>query len=1002
MCKGAELVEHPVFITNDNLLAAVRALAFVEQDKARRSVDYRNLGSEELGSVYESLLELHPDVNIPGRTFELNIAAGHERKTTGSYYTPDSLVQCLLDSGLEPVVADRIKGKKANEAAKAILDLRVCDPACGSGHFLIAAAHRLARHLARIRSGEAEPSPADYQHALRDVIAHCVYGVDINPMAVELCKVSLWMEALEPGKPLSFLDHHIQCGNSLLGATPALLRQGIPDEAFERIEGDNRKLCKEYKKQNRDEHHGQKTIFAEGGKPWERMGDFAVTMATFDTTDDDSLDSVRNKEERYAQLVSSADYLSGRFWADTWCAAFVWKKTKEFDYAITEDVFRRIERNPHDCAPWMRAEIQRLAQQYQLLHWHLAFPQVFCVAANRVHAENKQAGWSGGFDVVLGNPPWERVKLQEQEFFAVRNEDIARAANAAARKRLIAALPTTDPMLWSEWSEASREAAGQSQFVRRSGRYPLCGKGDVNTYTLFAEHNRLILGPEGRAGFIVPTGIATDDTTKEYFCNLVASGNLRSLYDFQTGPATFGNLAHGAFRFSLLTISAQDLGVPSDLSFFASAPDDLQDSARHFSLSPADFVTLSPNTRTCPTFRSRSDAELNLAIYRRVGVLWREDDTDANPWRLRFMRMFDMANDSELFRIRAEINASCDQSAADVSPTASGQFLPLYEAKMVDHFDHRYASLVGVDASGGRISRKLTGWYSAIGEDPFETAQPQYWVSAAEVDQRLGGRWDRGWLLGWRDICRSTDQRTVIASLIPRVAVGDKFLLMMPSADPADVAALYANMCSFHLDYCARQKVSGTSLKYFTMRQLPLLSPATYGAEAPWCIGMTLRGWILMRVLELTYTAWDMEPFAHDCAWHGPPFRWDNDRRFLLRCELDAAFFHLYLPAGANGCWQLTENETADNLARLTASFPTPRDAVAYIMDTFPILRRKDERKYDGDYRTKRVLLEIYDAMAHAIQTGQPYQTRLAPPPADSRVAHPPPQRGTGATHEAP
>lgn len=408
--KGAEPVEHSVLISNDELLSAVRALAFVEQDKARRSVDYRNLGSEELGSVYESLLELHPAVNIPGRTFELDIAAGHERKTTGSYYTPDSLVQCLLDSALEPVVAERIKGKKADEAANAILDLKVCDPACGSGHFLIATAHRLARHLARVRSGEAEPSPADHQHALRDVIGHCIYGVDVNPMAVELCKVSLWMEALEPGKPLSFLDHHVQCGNSLLGATPVLLKKGIPDKAFEPIEGDDKKLCKEYKKQNRDERRGQKTLFAEGGRPWERMGDLAVAMANFDTADDDSIDRIRHKEERYAQLVGSADYLSGRFWADAWCAAFFWKKVREFDYSITEDVFRRIERNPHDCAPWMRDEILRLAQEHLFFHWHHAFPHII-QALPASEARDGTTGWSGGFDVVLGNPPWVRQEL---------------------------------------------------------------------------------------------------------------------------------------------------------------------------------------------------------------------------------------------------------------------------------------------------------------------------------------------------------------------------------------------------------------------------------------------------------------------------------------------------------------------------------------------------------------------------------------------------------------
>ena len=309
--------------------------------------------------------------------------------------------------------------------------------------------------------------------------------------------------------------------------------------------------------------------------------------------------------------------------------------------------------------------------------------------------------------MVLGNPPWERIKLQEQEFFASRSREIATAVNAAARKKLIARLPETDSALWSDWCATSRKAEGQSHFVRQSTRYPLCGKGDVNTYALFAEHNRTILGPNGRAGFIVPTGIATDDTTKEYFGSLLASGNLRSLYDFQTSPETFGNLAHGAFRFCLLTVSEETSSGRLDLSFFASTTEDLRDSSRRFSLSPADFSTLNPNTRTCPTFRSRHDAELNLAIYRRAGVLWREDDPKGNPWGLRFMRMFDMTNNSGLFCTRVKMDESGYRLNGNVFERENEKFLPLYEAKMVDHFDHRYASLVGVNASGGRNLEKV-------------------------------------------------------------------------------------------------------------------------------------------------------------------------------------------------------------------------------------------------------------------------------------------------------
>jgi hypothetical protein len=169
---------------------------------------------------------------------------------------------------------------------------------------------------------------------------------------------------------------------------------------------------------------------------------------------------------------------------------------------------------------------------------------------------------------------------------------------------------------------------------------------------------------------------------------------------------------------------------------------------------------------------------------------------------------------------------------------------------------------------------------------------------------------------------------------------------------------------SFALDYIARQKFSGGSLNRFVLIQFPVVPPTTFAQSCAWAgQGQTLQAWLLPRVLELTYTAWDLEAFAQDCGWSGPPFRWDEERRFLLRCELDAAFLHLY---GLN------------------------RDDTAYILDTFPIVRRKDEANYNGDYRTKRVILEIYDALAESQRTGQPYATRLNPPPADPRCCHPP------------
>ncbi len=185
----------------------------------------------------------------------------------------------------------------------------MCDPACGSGHFLIAAAHRIAKKLAAVRTGDEEPSPEEIRKAIRDVIGHCVYGVDINPDAVELCKVALWMEALVPGKPLSFLDHHIQCGNSLLGATPALLKRGIPDAAFEPIEGDDKAVCRDYRKQNRDERGRQTTMFDMFAKSeFIRLSNVAPALARIETMGDESIAALHAKEQAYREFKESMPY----------------------------------------------------------------------------------------------------------------------------------------------------------------------------------------------------------------------------------------------------------------------------------------------------------------------------------------------------------------------------------------------------------------------------------------------------------------------------------------------------------------------------------------------------------------------------------------------------------------------------------------------------------------------------------------------------------------------
>lgn len=275
--------------------------------------------------------------------------------------------------------------------------------------------------------------------------------------------------------------------------------------------------------------------------------------------------------------------------------------------------------------------------------------------------------------------------------------------------------------------------------------------------------------------------------------------------------------------------------------------------------------------------------------------------------------------------------------------------LPLYEAKMVHHFDHRLGTYEGqtqAQANVGTLPRLAPEQKG----DPGHPARPRYWVAEGEVDARLARKhWEKGWLLGWRDICRTSDVRTVIAGVLPRSGVGHTFPLAL-CWEPF-VPALYANLCSFAFDFVARQKMAGTHVTYGYLKQLPVLPPEAYGTDSPWEAGRTLAEWVTCRVLELSCTAHDMAAFAADHGDDGPPFRWEEERRFAIRAELDAAYFHLY---------------------------GVGRDDVDYVMDTFRAFRNNDPDRFT---RTKKAILETYDAMADAIRTGEPYRTVLDPPP---------------------
>ncbi|CFU05103.1 Probable type I restriction enzyme BthVORF4518P M protein [Burkholderia pseudomallei] len=1047
---------------NSALLTAVHKLAWMHDGNNLTRINWRDMGPEELGSVYESLLELVPQVAQDGRVFRFANAEqsqGNARKTSGSYYTPDPLVQELLDSALEPVIRQRIAG--ATDPQAALLSITICDPACGSGHFLLAAARRLANHLAQLRA-QGTPSGSDYRRALRDVICHCIYGVDLNPLALELARMSLWLEAMTPEKPLGFLDHHLQCGDALLGVLdPAILDQGLPDAAFALLSVDDKAVASELKKQNKRERESWKRALS--SSDLFRQEQLAARTGKVEQLADDNLDQVAAKEAEWKMARGVAQQSRLARLADLYLGAFLLPKLHNQFVPSSRHLWAIANDEDEPILPEVEAAARGACAEARVLHWWVAFPHIAA---------------QGGFAVMLGNPPWERIKLQEEEFFASRNTDIANAKNKAERSQRIKwlsegvlarhLLPSgnyaeqacdTERRLHREFITARRNAEAASAFahVKSSdgGRYPLTGVGDVNTYALFAETFAQLVQRQGQAGLIVPTGIATDDSTKAFFSSISQSGRLVSLFDFENREGVFPDV-DSRQKFCLLTLGQADA---ARFVYFATQVNQLADNRRQFTLSPQEFALINPNTRTCPVFRSLRDTQLTKKFYSQAPVLIREAQLNGdgnilipenNPWGIRFQTMFHMSNDSHLFR---------DSDGA-------GR-LPLYEAKMIHQFDHRWASYVDVPGSkDGVATMDVTEAQKA---EPTFTVKPRYWVGERDVlariarvpravsktwlalheasetdDRRLaadalwlaltqwiaGELWRReagsseangcysdaqkiraakhveariandyaacdavlrdagirgkkaitefakwamqdsdiplsddelatlqrlaaqsrsetrdraahaeldswmdcrspGWLMGWRDICRATDERTVIASVFPRVAVGNKIPLFFPSANISapQAAALLANLSSLVLDFVARQKIGGTTLNYFYMKQFPILPPERYTKSD--------LQFIASRVLELTYTAKDMAAWAADLGYAGAPFPWNPERRARLRAELDAYYAHLY---------GLSEEELRYIL--------DPADVVGedYPSETFRVLRNNELRDF-GEYR---------------------------------------------------
>ena len=965
---------------NDQVMAdVIDALSFEQTLDGRRFINYRNLGVQQLGSIYERLLEHEIHREDDRIIIRPNIFA---RKGSGSYYTPDDLVGLIIRETLGPLVSERLDAfislcaeyeeldrpedwkltrLKALDPAEKLLDLKICDPAMGSGHFLVNLVDYLADQVIAamadaealfenymspladrvdairtkiVANGEAngwtiDAAQLDDRHIIRRMILkRCVYGVDKNPMAVELAKVALWLHTFTVGAPLSFLDHHLICGDSLFGSW---VRGGI-DSATE---------------------HGSPLLLHETIR---RATSAAVAMQALESLTDAEIAEAHRSAEIYTEVqemtaplnhflafVHALDWLDLSDPEDT-AAVHAFFDGQFGDPIEIAGGRLEIENGRPEAVRFLSLleRVQVLLADERFFQWQVAFP--------RVWTDWHSNELVGGFDAVIGNPPWDRMKMQQVEWFAVRRTEIAMAQRAADRRRMIRDLVDADDPLAQDYAVARDRAETAANIARGSGDYPLLSRGDINLYSLFVERAFKLVNSHGVVGLLTPSGIAADKTASVFFKGVATEGRLTALYDFENrrtryGQPPFFRDIDSRFKFCVLVASREVRGAAARCAFFLQDVSEASDTERSFTLTADDFSKVNPNTGTAPVFRSRRDAEITTGIYDRLPVLVdRSGGGEVRAWPVRYMTMFHMTNDSGLFRTRQELEE--EEGAYPIGGnrfgSPAGDWVPLYEGKMVQAYDHRAASVVVNPENQHRPGQPLPATEDEH-RDSTWVPTPQFWILEEHGDSSKSG-----WCLAFKDVTAPTNVRSMIAAMVPTANCGNTLPIIFDQTtidDRTDASLILGNLNATAFDYCARQKIQGQHLNWYIVEQLPVvpvkqLENEVFGPQSAADI-------IREAVLELTYTAHDMAPFAVDMGYVDdsgvplPPFIWNSERRLQLRAKLDALFFILY---GV-----------------------TDRDDVRYIYSTFPIVQREEMAEY-GSFRSRELCL----AFMNALEAGDP------------------------------
>lgn len=826
--KAIEDLEN-CLISNQLLLECISNLnEFIDEKNNRVHINYRSLDVEELGSVYEGLLELHLVIgNLEAENpahIHFTFHEGTDRKTTGSYYTRPDLVNELIKSALIPVIESRLQLHKGNKnaQAQALLKLKVCDAAAGSGHILLAAARTIAWYLARVQSGEDNPSPTLFRTCLRQVIQHCIYAVDYNPDAVELCKLALWLESHNSGKPISFLDHKIRNGNSLVGVTNLkVLQKGIPDEAFSPVTGDDKEMCKLLKKDNA---HFRKTKqitleFEQNDKAKE--GDFSQSYQDFENLAQDDIAAVNQVKYKYQQLRSGAAWMKEWTACNLWTAAFFFPYLPENkQMSPTSERLEKYLQNPAAAYAPMIGKANALAVELKFFHWALEFPDVFA---------------QGGFDVMLGNPPWEMVELNLTEFFIATNPNIANTKNNAIRQKLIAELQIDNLDLYEKYKIAQNYTWSLRRFLQNSARFPLSSNGRIDLYPIFVENTINLVSPTGLISLVIPSDIAFGAYNVELYMELILNQQVKSFFDFVNSKGIFP--IHRGKRFCIFTICGKNI-KPSNMQVFYFGKDisDLQKKERIITLSIDDLRLFSPNTLSPPIFQNIIDFEISRRIYKRYGVFINKKD-NINVWKANIKRMLSLSDKGVEFKKNFEISKE-DKSS----------MMKIYSGKNIYHFNHRFASFDNDDTYDVNIDKL---------EDSTYSIETENYIKNEDFIKRIPDSYLSNWLIGYRDVTSSMNERTCIAAIIPLNGCDTTCRNIYSDINSTILLlGIVSNLNALCFDFFTKQKIIGSHLNAGTLEQLPVLPPSAYTPKH--------LAYILPRVLELVYTAYDMQPFAEE------------------------------------------------------------------------------------------------------------------------------------------